>query len=550
MIFLKQFNQDDGIQPGVELLAASDGCLYGVTSTGGAQGAGTLYSYDLKQPGANVGLIATVGRPFSHHHGFGSSATGLPAGLTLTGVSGLITGTPTQAGTFQVTVSGPVSASFASNSFTLTVAKAAATVTLGNLSQTADGMPKTPAVTTMPSGLSVSVTYGGSALAPSSAGSYPVVATITDPNYFGSTSGTLVITSSKPRFNSPIGDVATVAGNAVTLQADVSATPPLTFKWQRKQRGHEAFIDLAESVVFTGVASSTLMITTAATAMQGDQFRVVVSNLAGAITSESATLFVRPSSVLANVSVRASVTATEELIVGVVTSGSRSLLVRGIGPGLVPFVGAGAAGDPSLVISNSANLRLDQNDDWNGTPALAAAFTRAGAFALPSDSQDAAVLTPVNGAMTARLSVRTGGLALIEAYDASAGDGDRLVNLSALHVVGAGAESLVAGFNISGTGSKTLLLRGIGPGLRAFGVSDPVEDPRLQVFQGTRQLALNDDWLESLSSTFDTVGAFPLAAGSKDAVLLLTVVPGSYTVQLSNVQNQSGRGLIEVYEVP
>jgi hypothetical protein len=282
--------------------------------------------------------------------------------------------------------------------------------------------------------------------------------------------------------------------------------------------------------------------------MQGDQFRVVVSSPAGALTSEPATLLVHPSSVLANVSVRARVTPAEELTVGVVTSGSRSLLLRAVGPGLAPFIGAGAAGDPSLVVTSSANLRLDQNDNWNGEPVLAAAFARVGAFALPSDSLDAAVLTLIEGAVTARLSVRTAGLALIEAYDSGAGNNDRLVNLSALHVVG--EETLVAGFNVSGTGSKTLLLRGIGPALRAFGVSDPIDDPKLQVFQGNTPLASNDDWQESLASTFATVGAFSLTPNSRDAVLLLTLAPGSYTIQLSNNQNRAGPGLIEIYEVP
>ena len=548
MIFLKQFNQEDGIAPGAELLAASDNRLYGLTSAGGAQAGGTLFSYDLNQPGANVGLIAIVGQPFSHTHGFGSSATGLPAGLTLSGLNGLIAGAPTQAGTFQVTVSGPVSTSVGTNSFTLTVAKGTATVTLSNLSQVADGTAKSPQVTTVPAGLLTVITYNGSTTAPSSAGSYPVVAAIIDPNYTGSTSGTLVITATAPRFNTPLANVSTVAGNAVTLVADVSASPPLTFKWQRKPRGQDAFVDLTEGAIFTGVASNQLLITAPTTAMQGDQFRVVVSSPAGALTSEPATLLVHPSSVLANVSVRARVTPAEELTVGVVTSGSRSLLLRAVGPGLAPFIGAGAAGDPSLVVTSSANLRLDQNDNWNGEPVLAAAFARVGAFALPSDSLDAAVLTLIEGAVTARLSVRTAGLALIEAYDSGAGNNDRLVNLSALHVVG--EETLVAGFNVSGTGSKTLLLRGIGPALRAFGVSDPIDDPKLQVFQGNTPLASNDDWQESLASTFATVGAFSLTPNSRDAVLLLTLAPGSYTIQLSNNQNRAGPGLIEIYEVP
>lgn len=81
----------------------------------------------------------------------------------------------------------------ATRAVSLTVNPIAATVTLGNLTQNFDGSPKPVSVTTTPAGLSHSVTYNGSATVPSSGGNYAVVATITQPNYSGSASGTLSI---------------------------------------------------------------------------------------------------------------------------------------------------------------------------------------------------------------------------------------------------------------------------------------------------------------------------------------------------------------------
>lgn len=75
----------------------------------------------------------------------------------------------------------------------LTVNQAAATVNLSNLSQTYNGSPKPITVTTTPASLANSVTYAGSATAPTDAGTYAVVATVTNPNYTGSASGTLTI---------------------------------------------------------------------------------------------------------------------------------------------------------------------------------------------------------------------------------------------------------------------------------------------------------------------------------------------------------------------
>ena len=100
--------------------------------------------------------------------------------------TGTATITATQSGNSNCEAATPVAQ-------TLTVAAANASVTLGNLSQTYDGSAKTATVTTDPPGLAVTVTYDGSTTPPSMGGSYAVVATVTEPNYSGTASGTLVI---------------------------------------------------------------------------------------------------------------------------------------------------------------------------------------------------------------------------------------------------------------------------------------------------------------------------------------------------------------------
>jgi hypothetical protein len=104
------------------------------------------------------------------------------------------------------------------------------------------------------------------------------------------------------------------------------------------------------------------------------------------------------------------------------------------------------------------------------------------------------------------------------------------------------------GFYIAGTGSKTVLIRGIGPELFALGVPVVVTNPSLTVYSGNTVVAQNDDWDSSLAPDFVTVGAFPLTAGSKDAALLVTLNPGAYTVHLVNTGNVA-EALIEVYDL-
>jgi hypothetical protein len=81
----------------------------------------------------------------------------------------------------------------ASQTYSLTVGKATATITLGDLAQTYSGAPLSATATTVPAGLTVSFTYNGSETPPTSPGRYTIVATINEPNYQGSATATLVI---------------------------------------------------------------------------------------------------------------------------------------------------------------------------------------------------------------------------------------------------------------------------------------------------------------------------------------------------------------------
>jgi len=116
------------------------------------------------------------------------------------------------------------------------------------------------------------------------------------------------------------------------------------------------------------------------------------------------------------------------------------------------------------------------------------------AFALNAGSKDAALLKVVKGGATAQLKGTGSGFVLVEVYDAAGGVSPRLTNSSALDRVGTGGDVLIAGFTIDGPVAKTVLIRGVGPKLTAFGVGGALADPKLEIFQGSAKLAENDNW--------------------------------------------------------
>jgi hypothetical protein len=130
----------------------------------------------------------------------------------------------TDSGSYDVVVTDSV-ASVTSSAAQLTVAIAPATVTLGALAQTYDGNPHAVTVTTSPGNLAVAVTYNGQTNSPpTNAGSYAVVATITDPAYSGSASGTLVIAKAPATITfTPAAGFVPLVGVPFTLTATASS---------------------------------------------------------------------------------------------------------------------------------------------------------------------------------------------------------------------------------------------------------------------------------------------------------------------------------------
>ena len=261
---------------------------------------------------------------------------------------------------------------------------------------------------------------------------------------------------------------------------------------------------------------------------------------------------------LANLSARVAVGGVAGTpIPGFVLSGSgeKAMLVRAVGPTLTGLGVSGALADPRFTLFRGP-ASLSGNDNWNSTDAAAMAAT--GAFALAAGSKDAELLTSLSaGAYTAPVTATDNGsgIALLEVYEASPSATAVLVNGSTRAHVGTGESVLIPGFVVGGTGNLRLLIRAVGPTLADFGVTGALADPTMTLFRGSTALAANDNWSAAanaaeIAATAQTVGAFALPSGSRDAVILTALPAGAYTVVVSGVGTTSGTALVELYVVP
>jgi rhamnogalacturonan endolyase len=262
----------------------------------------------------------------------------------------------------------------------------------------------------------------------------------------------------------------------------------------------------------------------------------------------------------ANLSVRTVAGAgAETLIVGFVVNGAgtQRVITRAVGPSLAQFGVGGLMANPQLELY-SGSTSIMRNDDWasgGNASEIAAAMARVGAFGLNTSSLDAVLRPELSlGAFTAHVTPATGssGVVLMELYAEDPAGSAALVNVSARALAGTGDRTFIAGFVLSGSGNRRVLLRAVGPSLSIFGVPGLLADPRIELYRGSTQIASNDNWASGAGVTlsdFSRVGAFQLPLGSKDAALLVSVPAGAYTVHVKGAGDSTGVALMEVYDL-
>ncbi|MES2695792.1 MAG: MBG domain-containing protein [Verrucomicrobiota bacterium] len=359
------------------------------------------------------------------------------------------------------------------------------------LIQTYDGAPKPVSVLTVPGGVSVSVTYDGSPVPPTAAGSYTVNATVTAVGYAGSSSVAFTIARAPQTiaFDPPELN----AGEPATLRATSTSGLPVAFEL---------------------VSGNATLIGATLTPRDGNPIVVRAVQTGGANHL--------PASVERTFTAFAKLPQSIDFatLVNRMTTDAPFLLSATASSGL-PVTFAVVSGPASL---SGATLTL--------TGAPGSVVVRA----LQPGDADYAAASEVERAFVVTERVL-----------------GRFINFSARARIGTGDGVLIAGFSLGGAAEKPLLVRAVGPGLTAFGVAGALANPNIRIVHNGAIVAENDNWTAiggggEIAAVAARVNAFPLSTASTDAALLTPVPPGTYTAQVSGADGGTGVALTEIYE--
>jgi len=362
----------------------------------------------------------------------------------------------------------------------------------------------------------------------------------------------------------------TIQGEPISVAFDEGADVVFTLE-ATSFGGHYQWtkngVELVDGGNLIGAQTASLILNGVLPADAGN-YTLIVTDGGGSVSSVSALLSIwsPDDGPISNLSTRGQVLSENDiLIAGLVITGigTRTMLVRGIGPALGEFLEPETVVSDPMIVVFSGSDEIAGNDDWSDQPdseAVADLTEAVGAFPLLSGSKDAALRLDLEpGAYSVHLSSKDGaGIGLVELYDGSDGSDARLMNISTRGRVGIGDSIMVPGIVVT-SNPRRLLIRGVGPELAvSFGFAPESVLPNPILTLKNRDgvtLATNDDWGANedpamIASVSQQVGAFPLTGGGADAVLLIEVPAGVYTAHVSDAAGGKGIALVEVYGAP
>jgi sugar lactone lactonase YvrE len=258
-----------------------------------------------------------------------------------------------------------------------------------------------------------------------------------------------------------------------------------------------------------------------------------------------------PTAVPQNISTRMDVLTGEQVMIAgfiIVGSAPKRVIVRGIGPSLSAFGINGVLSNPTIVLQDQAGATVASNDDWKESQESEIANT---GIPPTNDVESALVVTLAPGAYTVIEQGKDNvtGVGLVEVYDLDSAANSSLGNISTRGFVETGNNVMIGGFIVrGGNNSAKVLVRGIGPSLAAFGISNPLRDPTIELRDASGGLvSSNDDWKDFDPDAITATGIPP--PNDLESAVVIVLPSGNYTAIVRGQNSETGVGLVEIYNL-
>ena len=126
----------------------------------------------------------------------------------------------------------------------------------------------------------------------------------------------------------------------------------------------------------------------------------------------------------------------------------------------------------------------------------------------------------------------------------------QVLNISTRLRVEIGDRVMIGGFILTGTQSKKVAIRGIGPSLGSSGLSDLLTDPTLQLRDSGGALVMqNDNWQDDPAQAAELTALGLGLQDTRESGIVATLQPAAYTIIMAGKNQTSGTGLVEIYDV-
>lgn len=120
-------------------------------------------------------------------------------------------------------------------------------------------------------------------------------------------------------------------------------------------------------------------------------------------------------------------------------------------------------------------------------------------------------------------------------------------NLSTRGLIGMDENVLIGGLIIEGTAAKRVIIRAVGPSLPIAGA---IANPTLELHNANgQQIAADDNWQDDPTQAAQIRATGIPPSDSRESALVEPLSPGNYTAIVRAVNNSTGIGLVEVYDL-